>query len=388
MGLHIIESAMHMLGGQLSEEFALPNQAGADTELLETRRYLGIILGGMILSGISLSEVFDYYHYPELSVFATDNLDASKIEAHMHGNNDGPVTKGDMVSTVVFEKYMERYFPGVTINGEEHYKVGSDTMIALFDPLDSTSSYMIGLPGPVSIACGLYTKNIEGKYILRCSAMYDPIRNVLWAAGKGLGVRRFSYDTRSGEWKLQKTKLATITNKVNTSYILVDAVAYNESNGYIDPNKSFNGLLIEILNKTGFQIQPVPGSARKFGLLADGSAVLTLREQQVTADGKDDNHKPDWRDAATLSLFATEQGGAATTFHNETLTMTDDFSYHGGGYAIGNKDAHAIALEAYRLMQQAIAMTDEAITIQDYGKVRSILATEISNRLKSKFHLE
>lgn len=94
------------------------------------------------------------------------------------------VTDADRASEAEIVAYLERRFPLHAVLAEEGSNVeGSAEYRWIIDPLDGTTNYAHGVPHfAVSIA-------VEDAKGLAAAAVYDPLRDELFEAGRGAGAR-------------------------------------------------------------------------------------------------------------------------------------------------------------------------------------------------------
>jgi myo-inositol-1(or 4)-monophosphatase len=108
-----------------------------------------------------------------------------KIESVEEKGRPGDlVTEVDKKSEAVILKILTRHFPDHPILAEESGRIGGDREQYLWaiDPLDGTTNYAHGYPAS-SVSIGLLIDNIP-----HIGVVYDPLRDRLYQAAKGLGA--------------------------------------------------------------------------------------------------------------------------------------------------------------------------------------------------------
>ncbi|WP_204106737.1 MULTISPECIES: inositol monophosphatase family protein [Spirulina sp. CCY15215] len=108
-----------------------------------------------------------------------------KIESVEEKGRPGDlVTEVDKKSEAVILKILTRHFPDHPILAEESGRMGGDREQYLWaiDPLDGTTNYAHGYPAS-SVSIGLLIDNIP-----HIGVIYDPVRDRLYQAAKGLGA--------------------------------------------------------------------------------------------------------------------------------------------------------------------------------------------------------
>ncbi|MEA5467413.1 inositol monophosphatase family protein [Spirulina sp. 06S082] len=108
-----------------------------------------------------------------------------KIESVEEKGRPGDlVTEVDKKSEAVILKILTRHFPDHPILAEESGRIGGDREQYLWaiDPLDGTTNYAHGYPAS-SVSIGLLIDNIP-----HIGVVYDPVRDRLYQAAKGLGA--------------------------------------------------------------------------------------------------------------------------------------------------------------------------------------------------------
>lgn len=93
------------------------------------------------------------------------------------------VTEADFASQQAIHEFLSRRFPNHGFLGEEGLETHSDHQARwIIDPLDGTCNYVHGFPY-YAVSIGL---QIEGELV--AGAIYDPTRDEMFLAGKGLGA--------------------------------------------------------------------------------------------------------------------------------------------------------------------------------------------------------
>lgn len=116
------------------------------------------------------------------------------------------VTEADKASEAVVLKILERHFPNHAVLAEESGQIGdrSNPFLWAIDPLDGTTNYAHQYPF-YAVSIGLL---IEG--VPQVGVVYDPFRQELFRAAKGLGATRNRTPIQvSGTATLAKSLLVT-----------------------------------------------------------------------------------------------------------------------------------------------------------------------------------
>lgn len=201
------------------------------------------------------------------------------------------------------------------VSGDVHSKT-----IARSDIIDGTQNFLMGLKGFFTNVIGVY-ENDE----LDISIVNDPMNDELFVAMKGKGSWKFVRNEETNEWESPK-RLAvsgrTIgDNKGGRPFISTDTKVYKE-----DP------ILVDVLGRLGYQIEPLPGSSKKITLVASRpNFVGIFRSQQGPGN-------PDEHDIAAAELLVSEAGCLTTSMHSGPVLTTDLKFYDGFVYA--NPQAH------------------------------------------------
>lgn len=213
----------------------------------------------------------------------SQHLDRLTIE--QKGKNDY-VTRVDRQAEALIIETILKYYPDHTIIAEEsgeqrHSNPNKPSPFTwLIDPLDGTTNFLHGFPHyAVSIA-------VLEKGKLQHGAIYDPVRDEMFAATRGSGARLNNFRIRVSEQK-------TLDNA-----LLATGIPYTEFSFVEDYLASFKQFML----KTA-------------GIRRAGSAALDLA---YVACGRVDgywefNLKP-W-DIAAGTLIVKEAGGLATDFN-------------------------------------------------------------------------
>ena len=115
------------------------------------------------------------------------------------------VTEGDRRSEECILRTLRSRYPQDAVLAEERGEVGGDSPYRwLVDPLDGTTNYAHGLPVfAVSVA-------VEREGQVLAGAVYEPVADRLYVAGRGLGARRNGRPLRvSQQGRLEMALLAT-----------------------------------------------------------------------------------------------------------------------------------------------------------------------------------
>jgi myo-inositol-1(or 4)-monophosphatase len=123
----------------------------------------------------------------EAVVRAGDIQRARFGSAHLHIEKKGEidlVTEVDLEVERMFRAMVAERFPDHAVLAEEGGQVGTSTARYrwVFDPLDGTTNYAHGIP----IFCSTLALEIDGVPTL--GAVFDPIRNELFTAERGVGA--------------------------------------------------------------------------------------------------------------------------------------------------------------------------------------------------------
>lgn len=145
-----------------------------------------------------------------------------QLEIKEKGRVGDLVTQVDKQAETEILQIIKRYYPHHQILAEESGKLGQENSDYLWviDPLDGTTNYAHGYPQS-AVSVGLLINGIPS-----VGVVYNPMRNELWKAGKGLGATL-------NDVKIQ----VSTTNKLINS-LLVTGFAYDwtevEDNNYAE----------------------------------------------------------------------------------------------------------------------------------------------------------
>lgn len=192
--------------------------------------------------------------------------------------------------------------------------------VAVTDNVDGTQNFLMGLKGFFTNVIGVYEQGD-----LDISIVNDPMNEEMFVAMKGEGSWKFVRDHKTGEWKapkrLQVSDRTVQDNKGGRPFISADTKVYKE-----DP------ILVDVLGRLGYQVEPLPGSSKKITLVASRpNFVGIFRSQQGPGN-------PDEHDIAAAERIVAEAGCVTTSIHGGSVLTSDRKFYDGFVYA--NPQAH------------------------------------------------
>jgi myo-inositol-1(or 4)-monophosphatase len=213
---------------------------------------------------------------------ASQNLDIIKVEQKKPNDFVSDVDR--QAEEIIIETLLEAYPKHAILAEESGAKgVGNSEYEWIIDPLDGTTNFLHGLPQySVSIALA-----VKGQ--IQQAVVYDPNRNDLFCASKGVGA--FLNERRM-----------RVSRRINLNECLIATGFPVTDMSYLD---QYLGMFRDILPKTA-------------GIRREGSAALDLCN---TACGRVDgywemNLKP-W-DIAAGALIVQEAGGIVTDLKGES----------------------------------------------------------------------
>ena len=145
-----------------------------------------------------------------------------QLDVQEKGRSGDLVTQVDKQAEAQIIKIIKRYYPEHQILAEESGNLGIENSEYLWviDPVDGTTNYAHGYP-QVAVSVGVLVHGIP-----TVGVVYNPIRNELYSAGKGLGVTLNNFPIE-----------VSTTNKLINS-VLVTGFAYDrrevEDNNYAE----------------------------------------------------------------------------------------------------------------------------------------------------------
>jgi len=192
--------------------------------------------------------------------------------------------------------------------------------VAVTDNVDGTQNFLMGLKGFFTNVIGVYE---QGE--LDISIVNDPSNEEMFVAMKGEGSWKFVRDRKTGEWKTPKrlhvSDRSIGDDKGGRPFIATDTKVYKE-----DP------ILVDVLCKLGYQVEPIPGSSKKITLVASRpNFVGIFRSQQGPGN-------PDEHDIAAAEMIVSEAGCITTSVHDGPVLTNERKFYDGFVYA--NQNAH------------------------------------------------
>lgn len=142
-----------------------------------------------------------------------------KIE-HLTKGDESPITLLDMKIEITLKDRLLAHFPAFGFKGEETEEVvGTNGAVWLVDPIDSTSSFIHGLP---------YCSNMAGLVVggeIIASVIYHFASDELFTALKGQGAYK------NGE------KIFVRDTSLSNSYVFTDAYSYKNTYPFYAPDK-------------------------------------------------------------------------------------------------------------------------------------------------------
>lgn len=152
--------------------------------------------------------------------FRAELMDSYGRIEHLAKGDESPVTLLDMkIETTLKDRLLAR-FPAFGFKGEETEEVvGTNGAVWLVDPIDSTSSFIHGLP---------YCSNMAGLVVngeIVASVIYHFASDELFTALKGQGAHK------NGE------RIFIRDTPLNNSYIFADAYSYKNAYPFYAPDK-------------------------------------------------------------------------------------------------------------------------------------------------------
>ncbi len=209
----------------------------------------------------------------------------------------------------------------VLLDDEEGQSGDTDAAtVAVTDNVDGTQNFLMRLKGFFTNVIGVYE---GGELVL--SIVNDPMNVEMFVAVKGKGSWKFERDGTSSSWKLPKklhvSDRGIGDTKAGRPFIATDTKVYKE-----DP------ILVDVLGKLGYQVEPLPGSSKKISLVASRpNFVGIFRSQQGPGN-------PDEHDIAAAELLVSEAGCVTTSMHGGVV-LTNERKFH-DGFIYANPQAH------------------------------------------------
>jgi myo-inositol-1(or 4)-monophosphatase len=115
-----------------------------------------------------------------------DRLTAERTIGYKDEGFANVVTDADHASEAFILEALAREFPGHAVLAEERGAVGEGTSLWFIDPLDGTVNYSHGVPHfCVSMAL---EQPVGTERVLSAGVVYDPMRDELFCAARGLGA--------------------------------------------------------------------------------------------------------------------------------------------------------------------------------------------------------
>lgn len=240
----------------------------------------------------------------------------------------------------------------VLLDDEEGQSGNEDSKtVAVTDNVDGTQNFLMGLKGFFTNVIGVYE---NGEHDV--SIVNDPMNVEMFVAVKGEGSWKFVRDHKTGDWKapkrLQVSSRAIGDGEGGRPFISADTKVYKE-----DP------ILVDVLGKLGYQVEPLPGSSKKITLVASRpNFVGIFRSQQGPGN-------PDEHDIAAAELIVSEAGCVATSMHGGPV-LTKERKFH-DGFIYANPGAHRDIKTAAFLQEQLTGRTVQEgrlLTTQEQAK--------------------
>lgn len=208
-----------------------------------------------------------------------------KIE-HSRKADLSPVTELDIKVEQVLKDKLARVYPEFGFQGEETGKSGNDRQFWLVDPIDSTASFIRGLPNCTNMAALIE----DGQTI--AAVIYDFVGDILYTAIKGEGAYRNQRAIH-----------------VATGRSPGDLSVYSLS-GY-----KFDALLTVTLRAGMKCFYPIGAAGHDYVMVAEGKI-----DGVVAFTGRTSAH-----DNAPGLLLVVEAGGKITSFDNQNDIYINKF---------------------------------------------------------------
>ncbi len=211
------------------------------------------------------SEIILGYYLPSQEASAQERLSIQ------YKKDDSPVTQADIASHNYICEMLSKLTPdipivseeGIVMNGQnldKYYKPDPESYFWLVDPLDGTKEFISG-SGDFSVNIGLVYNNKPILGIMTC-----PIYQVGYIGGEKIGAWKIS-GLKHFEADSREEIVCKVVNKSQFLKILASK----------SPAPLVDHFLMN-LKESGFQFElNAVGSARKFGLIAEGLADLYPR---------------------------------------------------------------------------------------------------------------
>ncbi len=256
----------------------------------------------------------------------------------------------------------------VLLDDEEGQSGNEDSKtVAVTDNVDGTQNFLMGLKGFFTNVIGVY-ENGE----LDVSIVNDPMNVEMFVAVKGEGSWKFVRDEKTGEWKapkrLQVSDRTIGDGKGGRPYIATDTKVYKE-----DP------ILVDVLGKLGYQVEPLPGSSKKISLVASRpNFVGIFRSQQGPGN-------PDEHDIAAAELVVREAGCVTTSLHGGAV-LTSSRKFH-DGFVYANPNAHRDITTAAFLQEKLTGRPVQEGRLLSAAE-QSVVAKRIYLALNALFYMD
>lgn len=256
----------------------------------------------------------------------------------------------------------------VLLDDEEGQSGDEDSKtVAVTDNVDGTQNFLMGLKGFFTNVIGVYE---QGE--LDISIVNDPSNEEMFVAVKGEGSWKFVRDHKTDDWKapkrLQVSDRAIGDGEGGRPFISADTKVYKE-----DP------ILVDVLGKLGYQVEPLPGSSKKITLVASRpNFVGIFRSQQGPGN-------PDEHDIAAAELIVSEAGCATTSMHGGSVLTSERKFYDGFVYA--NPQAHRDITTAAYLQEKLTGQPVQEGRLLDSKRQKEV-AKKIALALTALYYMD